>query len=341
MALTVTYPIIYAPAVENSFTRVVDLPPFVACPRYPILNFTSTRGQQWNCQKCTISPYFGLYEVGDKIPIQLNLPDARNGIISGTGDVSNPLIGWRQSDLSNPFWYVKAEIYDGSTVAPTLIYSLVDQFCSDWWVGYSNLVGSVQTLIIDTSLLPLGVTMFRVKVTTVNPLLADEIVVWSEPFCTNKHCTTNVKLEGSYSTIDCYNRDYRQPVAGATSKFKYIHTLANATNPVGYIPTPFYSSWRVRGEVVQTGFGAEKTLNDLGKVVKFKRIETSQLVVAEMMPPYAAQIISSILQADQFTVDGVQYDDATDVSKNEDAGREFFPSIELIKNCSVNNNACD
>lgn len=331
--MIIPYPVTYTPATENSYTRLLDLPPRVSCPRYPTLNFTSSLAQQWNCQRCKIQPYFSLFEVGDIIPIQLNLPDKRNHLL---GSITQPNVGWQQIDLVNPFWYIKAELYDGSTTSPTLILSRADLFCSDWWVGYSELVGSVQTLFVDTSLFPIGTTTFRIKITTIDAALAEDIVLWSEPFCVARDCKASVVVSGNYPTIDCENRDYRDP-----DLLNFVHTPFNGSNPLGYEPTQFYTSWRYQGVVVPISFGAEKTFNDLDKVVRQKAIKTDRFILSEILPPYAAQILAATLQGSEFYIDNVQYDTASDVSKNIEEGKGFLPSIDLTKTCQINNNKCN
>ena len=331
--MIIPYPVVYAPATENSYTLLLDLPPRVSCPRYPTLNFTDSLAQQWNCQKCKIQPYFSLFQVGDIIPIQLNLPDRRNNLL---GSITRPNVGWQQLDLINPFWYIKAELYDGSTTSPTLILSRADLFCSDWWVGYSELVGSVQTLFVDTSLFPIGTTTFRIKITTIDSTFSNDIVLWSEPFCVARDCKNSVVVSGNYRTVDCENRDYRTP-----DLLNFIHTPFNGSNPIDYIPTPFYTSWRYQGIVTPLSFGAEKTLNDLDKVIRQKSIDTYRLTLSEILPPYAAKILAATLRGSEFYIDNVQYDTASDVSKNIDEGLGFLPSIDLTRTCQINNNKCN
>ena len=331
--MIIFYPVVYAPAVENSYTQLLDLPPRVSCPRYPVLNFTSSLAQQWNCQKCTIQPYFSQFQVGDIIPIQLNLPDKRNNFLFGT-DVPN--LGWQQADLVNPFWYIKAELYNGSTTAPALILSRADLFCSDWWVGYSDRVGSVQTLFVDTSLFPIGTTTFRIKITTINNAFADDIVLWSEPFCVANDCKNTVVVSGTYASVDCENRDYRDP-----DLLNFIHTPFNGSNPLGYLPTPFYTSWRFHGLVSKQSFGAEKILNDLDKVVSAKSSQIDRLTLSEILPPYAAEILATTLQGGEFYIDNEQYNTASDVNKNINKGLGFLPSIDLTKTCNISNRKCN
>jgi len=336
MALTtIIYPVSYSPATENSFSRLAYLPPRVACPRYPILNFTASLGAQWNCQRCVHHPYFGLFERGDKIPIQLNLPDERNGILFTPSDITTPNIGWRQADLVNNFWYIRAEIYDGSTVSPTLIYSLVDDFCSDWWVGYSDLVGSIQTLIIDTNLLPINVETFRIKIVTIDAAGNDSITLWSEPFCSSS-CSDSVLVQGAYSTTDCYNRDYRNPTGGNGIYAIKVPFVLPAPNSL----TAFYSSWRFIGEVYANGHNSEQTLNDNNVVIRNRITQSFRLELGELIPPYAAQILAASLQSGSFTIDGESYDTAGDVLKNIDTSKAFLPAIDLTRVCEINNQKC-
>lgn len=350
MALIISYPVSYTPQTEASFTRTAIVPPRVACLRYPALNFVSQLGDRYNCQRCTTRPYFRPFEVGDIIPIQVNLPDLLNGnsaVFGPNASTANPNIGWRQTDLVNNFWYVKAEIYDATTDFPVPGFGLVNAFCSDWWVGYSNLVGSVQTLFIDTSLLPINLTSWYVRIAVRNVATAgvftEATSIVSEPYCLANSCKNNVLIRSEYLTTDCENRDYRTPepaLFGQAQVLKYVHTPFNASNPLGYAATAFYISERYGGSVAAESFDGEKERDDLDNVRRFTRIETYRLIINEMLPPYAAKMLAIALQGSSFTVDNEHYNEATGVSKNVLEGLAFLPNIELTKRCQVNNNSC-
>jgi len=172
MQISVNYNVPYAPALHPSAFRSLFCPPVVSCPRYPVLNFVSLETDRWNCNLCGADmPYVSLFNAGDIIPMQFNLTDVRNiNQITGT---LQPQIGWRQTDLINAFWYVRAEVYDIAD-CNTPVFSLVDDFCSDWWVGYSDKIGAIQTLFVDTSLIvAAGLDAFIIKIVTINDAPAD------------------------------------------------------------------------------------------------------------------------------------------------------------------------
>lgn len=349
MALRITYPVVYTPATENSFTRSAVLPPTVACLRYPILNFISQLGDSYNCQRCTSIPFFRSFERGDIIPIQVNLPDLLNGssaIFGPNASTANPQVGWKITGAASA-WYVRAEIYDATTNLPVAGLDVVDAFCSDYWVGYSNLVGSVQTLYIDTNLLPVGLASWYIRIAVRNDptpaVFTEAVEIFSEPYCLANPCENNVLVTSTYTTIDCDNRDFRTPelaLFGTAQPLKAVHTPFNATNPVGYTPTPFSIAERYQGSVSSENFATEKELDDLGNVRRYTRIDTYRLVLSQLLPPYAARMLANALFGSEFYVDGERYQDSTEVAKNILEGLAFLPQIELTKRCEVNNNSC-
>ncbi len=348
--LTIAYPVPYTPATENSYTRTAILPPAVACPRYPILNFVSQLGDGYNCQSCTQKPYFRSFERGDIIPIQVNLPDRLNGNTTAFGanaSTANPQVGWRVTGAGSA-WYVRAEIYDAATGLAVVGYDVVDAFCSDWWVGYSDRVGSVQTLFIDTAMLPNSLTTWYIRIAVRSSATAGNFAefaqIFSEPYCLAPSCRNSVLLTSTYVTIDCEGRDYRQPelaIFGAAQSLKAVRNPFNAGNPVGYIPTPFFISERYLGSVASESFNNEKKEDDLGNVRSYTRVDTYRFIISEMLPPYAARMLALGLFGSSFSIDGEEYQDATQVAKNVLAGLAFLPNVELTKRCQINNNSCN
>lgn len=332
MNLTVNYPLTYAPASHPSAFRLLQCPPIVTCPRYPSLNFVSEPSDKWNCNLCgSDAPYVSLYETGDIIPMQFNLPDIRN--INNLGGTLQPSVGWRQSDLSNVFWYVKAEVYS-LTDCVTPVFTLVDDFCSDWWVGYSDKVGSIQTLFVDTSIIAAaGLAGFYLKITTVNNLLAPNIVLYSEPFF-EVSCQTTQLLQAEYSTIDCENRDYRNPASAAVQGLKVPFVI-----PAADSLTPFYASWRFEGTFKATGNSSESTFND-NDIVTNQRITDTYELALFPIAAYAFDILKAIIRGSTVTIDGVEYTNFGDISQNLE-GRGFLPIISCETICKINNLGCD
>lgn len=331
MQRLVNYTVPYAPALHPSAFRLLECPPVVACPRYPTLNFVSEPSDKWNCNLCgSDAPYVSLYASGDIIPLQFNLPDVRN--INNTGTRS-PQIGWRQTDLVNVLWYVRAEVYS-FTDCDTPVFSLVDEFCADWWVGYSDKVGSVQTLFIDTSIIAAaGLDGFYLRITTVNDAMADAITLYSEPFLMTV-CEETVLLQSDYATIDCEGRDYRNPTDAVLQGLK-IPLVVPAADSL----TAFYASWRFKGDIKETGNSSEVTENDNRIITKQKITNTSELSL-DLMAPYAYKILRAIIRGQNVTVDGVEYTDFGDIAQNVES-RNFLPNITCSQICDINNLACD
>lgn len=331
----------YTPQIDPSYMRFAPLPAIVDCPRYPTLNFVDSRAASWNCSGFCGSekPYFSLYEFGDIIPLQLNLPDVRN--INQTGGTPKPQIGWRQTDLVNNFWYVRAEIYSLAD-CDTPLFSLVDDFCTDWWVGYSDKVGSVQTLFIDTGaiVVPEG---FLVKIVTIKDDLSDNITLWSEPFLRTDrkaNCNSTAVVTGRYNTTDCENRDYRTPENDYTVTGAALYAIKAPFVATGQALTPFYTSWRYECEVIETGNSGETELNDNDVVIRQKVIRNYNLEFTDMIPPYVVNILTAQMRGAYVAVDGTEYTNIGDISKETESGRMFIPSVPMERICDLKNLRC-
>jgi hypothetical protein len=332
MQITVPYNVPLAPALHPSAFRKLACPPVVSCPRYPSLNFVSQQTDRWNCNRCGADlPYVSLYNAGDIIPMQFNLPDVRNiNQITGT---LRPQIGWRQADLINNFWYVRAEIYaiDDCT---TPLFELVEDFCADWWVGYSDKIGAIQTLFLDTSLIvAAGVDAFFVKIVTINDALADEITLWSEPFILNL-CKNTVQIVSTYPQIDCVPRDYRNPTSDAIQGLKVPFV-----SPVADSLTAFFGSWRFEGQMRAVNNSSEQTLNDNDVLIRQKITDTFELTLFPIAP-YAYEILKALIRGERVLIDGVAYINFGDISSNLE-GRNFLPVLSCEQVCDIDNLACD
>ena len=333
MQISVPYPVVPVPALHPSAFRRLDCPPVVSCPRYPVLNFVSLQTDRWNCNRCGADlPYFSLYNAGDIIPLQFNLPDVRNiNQVSGT---RQPQIGWRQTDLINAFWYIRAEIYDATGDCTTPLFELVDDFCADWWVGYSDKIGAIQTLFVDTSLIvAAGVDSFFIKIVTVNDALADEITLWSEPFILNV-CKETLLITASYPKLDCVPRDYRNPTDASVQGLKVPFV-----SPVADSLTAFYASWRFEGQIKATNNSSEQTLNDNDVLIRQKITDAFELTIFPIAP-YAFDILKAIIRGERVLIDGVAYINFGDISSNLE-GRNFLPVISCEQVCKIENLSCD
>lgn len=318
-----TYAVPYAPATSPSFVRTALLGNIADCPQMPVSPFVASLGDSWGCTLCgSERPYAMPFLFGDVIPLQFNFVDRRNTT------PSVPASGWLVTGGA-PFFYVKAELWDDC--GNTRIFEFVDEFCLDFWVDYSTAVGSVQTLFVDTGLLPLGTQAFRIKVMNYN--LAGSVVetIWSEPFALiNPACTKSVELIGQYATTDCLGHEYRTTSVA----------LQTPVQPPTYVPTPFYLWQRLAAEMKYTGSSKDATQNDAGRVVSLISYENYNLIALQHIPPYAAKILQTIIQANTVLVNGVEYVNWGDLEQNTDLGRMFLPNLDAQTKCTINNTNC-
>jgi hypothetical protein len=276
-------------------------------------------------------PYVSLFDAGDIIPLQFNLPDVRN--INQSNGTLRPQIGWRQSDLINTFYYVRAEIYSLDD-CDTPVFELVEDFCTDYWVGYSDKIGSIQTLFIDTSLIvAAGLDGFFVKIVTINDTPTDEITLWSEPFILSG-CKNTVLMQSTYPILDCVPRDYRNPTDATVQGLK-VPFVAPAADSL----TPFYASWRFEGQMRVVGNSSEQTLNDNNVLISQTITDTFELALFPIAP-YAFEILKAIVRGEKVVIDGEEYINFGDISNNLE-GRNFLPVLSFEKICEINNLSCD
>lgn len=314
------------------------MPPVVDCPRFGAVGFVDSLAAQWNCvYSCGGDrSYWQPYKVGDIIPMQFGLPDVRN--INQNGS-RRPNIGWRQTDLVNNFWYIKADLYSLAD-CNTPILRLVDTFCSDWWVGYSNKVGYLQTLFVDTGMFSVADGFF-IRVATIGDDLQERIVLYSEPFMRVDRlasCPKTLLLESTYRTIDCENRDYRTPendysVPNASIYGIRVPFVGDGSTPL----TPFRASVRVAAELLQTGSSFEKITNDNNATLRQTVISGATLQFVEKIPPYQFRAVSACLYGDALTIDGERWDIEGAIEKNLESGKMFLPAVSMTARCEIKN----
>lgn len=333
MAIIIDYPVPYAPVVEDSFSRIMKLLPIVDCPQLntpPFIGDSQANG--WNCNLCASdAPYHNLWKRGDIIPFQAY------GVDQANADPKAPTIGFLDSAsgvVAGTNYYVKLEVYDWDCV--TLLFDQADAVCSDYWVGFSEKIGSIQTFFLDTSTLALAQEIFRVKITTYDSLGAVVSETWSEPFCLASCATPyTVLMQGFHPVEDCLQRQYITPdnaLGGAGSQ-----------TPL----TDYYTSWRFAGELINIGTTQERVLNDNDKVLSNK-VRTNFQIAMRKIPPYTKEILSTIITSTTVLIDpddgnGLQeYEEFTDIAKNIDNGtRMFLPRIECVQICEIDGFKCD
>lgn len=320
MPIVQNYTLPNAPFAFRSRTVTGALPLIVQCLTTQMPPFTaSSLGELWNCQRCGLEPeYKTPWLRGDIIPIQLNLRDLRNN----TGYAQ----GWRDS-VNTVFggWYVQAQILAGDCT--TVIYDFVDQFCSDWWVARSNIFGDVQTLFIDTNLMPIGLEVFQVKISLRAATGNTIIETYYSELYELTQCEDTILVEAYEPTQDCLMHDYRVPT-------QFVHTFANGTNPLGYTPTAYWNAFRYYGEITRIGFRNEVTENDNGIRIKSRRIDVSELRLTKPIPPEFARILAAQTRAETTLIDGERFVNFADFDQGQpNIGRMFLPEIEAQKIC--------
>lgn len=312
---------------SKTFTNYVPLPPIADCPAFPLALWLNNLSDSWNCNLCSSeSPYFVPFERGDILSFQLALPDRKN-------PSPNLLIAGWQLSTNPPFVlaYVKAQMYncEGTVV----IFDDVDLFAVDYWVAFVDGFGSVQNFTVDTAALPIGLTEFRIKVTTFDLSNNVDVVQWSEPYKIPNDCNdSSVLIESSWANLDC------------TPHYHGIPTLFLAQSsppPVGYVPTPYRSRLRLIGELYWDSVATSQTTNENDRVLSQTITETYKLQGFEPLPPFAAAMLRDALFGDNLTIDGDTYTNPSELTRGGDAGRAFLPDLTVEKKCENFNKKCN
>lgn len=321
------------PVVFESYHASKALVPIVPCASVGFPPFVGSLNDLWSCIRCGAETEYKIPFVrGDVFPFQFNLEDTRNpafGIMN---------LGWRTTANSGAgLWYISAELYSGDCT--TLIYSNVDEFCADWWVARDERLGSIQTIFVDTNLLPAGQTHFQIKISLREATGAGiKQTLVSEVFELVR-CEDSVFVTADYASYDCMDKRYK-PLLPRPEGI-WIHNTAGA-DPLGYEPTKFYSGFRYLAEIVRTGFRKEDTLNDNEDVIKRKNIDVFSLNLLRPIPPDIAKILATQTQANSVEVEGQLYVNFADFDQNsEQIGRMYISEIECEQVCRTSNYDCD
>ena len=309
--------------VSPTYSRIAVLAPIVDCPSIPYPPFISSIADGYNCNRCGSDPvYYMRYRIGDTIPLQLTLPDLKST------DVVNPSMGWLSSATAGNTYYIKAEVLDFDCT--TVIYSLVDSFCTDYWVTFDPIIGSIQTLFIDTNSLPVGTQVFRLRFTWYTSSHTVAGTVYSEPFMLENPCENTLLFRGDNSSKDCLRRVYYEPTA-------FYH---EGVNPFGYSPRAFWAQMRYQADIVEVGYTNEKTLNDNDVLINQKTSKNFEFRFYPM-PPYAAELLNAIITSEVVTIESEQYTNFSDVEKRIEGGITFAPILTASQICTINNKGCE
>ena len=332
---TIVFPVTYAPAVEVSFNRLLQVPPIVTCPVFNIPPWIGPNLELgWNCQRCGSDGLFlNAWRTGDIIPMQIAAGDPANT------DPINPVIGFKDSGtgiVAGVDFYVRLELYDTDCV--TVLSDDADDFCSDYWVGFSDKVGPIQTFFLDTSL-PIYTTlsgdMFRLKLSTYNFIGSLISETWTEVF-RKEECLPTVRFQSQHKNTDCLQHQYQLPTTA----------IVGPTVPPAGSPTPFFMAWRWRGELIETGTTSERVENDNNDLLSVKQRRLFQIVFRNI-PPYSKRIFDAIKSVsdvqiqrgdDTFEV----YQELGDVAKNIESGNRMFKIVTTcVQICNIDEFDCD
>ena len=307
--------------LSPSFVQFAQLLPVVPCALNVPIGWADSIGNLWNCRTdCAPKKFYQTFKKGDVIPFQFQLEDKGNAV------KMQPSKGWKNShDTAN--YYIKAELIAADCI--TVYSSNVDAFCSDWWVSFDNRLGSIQTIFLDTGLLPIGQNVFSLRVSTYDSTYTLVSTLYSETFIENVCDETHV-LTGRYANIDTFRNTYKQPTT-------YYHA---ATAAPTYIPTPYYSQMRVVSNMIASNFNTEFERNDNGKVLTSKHINTYDIAIIPYVPAYYAEMIANCVQSDTTLIDNVEYENISNIARNN-ASSLFKIDFTADKVVNISNRKCN
>lgn len=308
--------IVNIPNTSNLATFETDayrqqLPVKNTCPMLPPM-FYADALNAWNCSRCAGESKFCMpFNHGDIIPIQFQVPEVYHD------DPENPTNGWITS--ANPDGYVSACLLDCEC---NVITNFVDSIATDYWVSYKEGTGSIQTLFVDTSMIPKDLKCFKLSFEYFDADGESLVVVQSEPFCYCE-CAGTVEICSINELNDCFGRCYTEPA-------EFVGTSNKA----------FYQYLRIKGSFQYVGSGTNIQANDNGSINSKEIVNRFTLSLLKM-PPYFAQHVKEALFGDLVKVDGNEFEFAGDISQNNNTNRQFLIDIEAITTCSVSQVNCD
>jgi hypothetical protein len=140
---------------RNVSTYKVVLP-FSNCNEINDGGLLDDRSEGYNCTRCPNDKEYAIPVFPtDNLYFQFNFPDYRNT------DVTNPTKGWRDAtNSSGSDWYVGAGLLDACSGTPVSAGD-IDIYSTDYGAHYVDGMGSIQTAVIDASMLAtIGVDCF-------------------------------------------------------------------------------------------------------------------------------------------------------------------------------------
>lgn len=314
--MNIVYPVTYTPEVSYTDSIRSPIPVRYACPELPP-DFIFDDADSWNCNLCGSDlPFFTPYVSGDVIPFQTRFADNYNQPPSVLSTGFRTSVGGA--------YYIEVQLID---CCDNIISKNIDDFCDAWWIGHSQLTGSVQTFFVNTGLI--SVDCFKLKITynkidqsTGLPIIEREI--YTEYYKQISACGYNdtVLIESTYSDFDCDGLYY-----------------GTITNYLGNLNTPYYNSLRLFGEVEFTGDTESVTENDRNVIIS-KEIIKNYKVISGTYPPYYVKMLSKTVRGFNITVDGKQYQNFTYDQKSDDS-RMFGIDLSFDEICRIDSRKCD
>lgn len=313
----VIYPVVGGSLSANSYSRRAAVPIRYACPTLPP-NYISDSTEGWNCNLCGSQKlFYQPYIKGDILPFQTQFAD----------DYNNPADVLTASFYGNAFpvnYYVLVELLDGNGATVT---NIIEQFCDEYWVGYSTKTGSVQTWFVNTGLFPtalkcwsLKITYYRINQTSGLPEVQRSI--YTQEFRELDDCVDSVKIKSFYPNSDCNGNVY--------SEF---------SNTLGIGSTPYYNFLRIIGAVEFMGETVETTTNDRGTVIN-QTITENYSVFSGMIPEYYYKRVSQSVRGSRVFINDVQYETFT-LSEKSDGDSMFPLDLDMTKKCRLDNKICN
>lgn len=310
----------------NTYAIRQKLPAWRVCqdPKPP---FVLNGQENWNCARCAGEPDFMLpIETGDSFEYLFQFDDEVNT------DVTNPNFGWRESGTGADEFYMRARMVncDCSELAG---FTFVDQFCSDWGVGWNEVGGSFQWLKVDWGLLPTEVCCFTLQVekyVLVEGLPVLDQTITAGPFWRNdstacEMCAKEtILLCGTWKKTDCWGRRYD------------VGFGANGTT--------FTDCVRLPGNVVFLGMGTESVFD--GDIETKTNVRRKYRLELAGVPPMIAEWVATILGSNNtLSIGGYEINRAKgDTVGSFDRGVEgvemFYGNVEFSQLCEIQNFEC-
>ena len=257
----------------QSYGRQVCLPSLVDC-RASCELIAKDCAQLFNCNlQGGETSYCLKYEAGNSFDIQLRVIDEYNA------DPTTPVSGWGL--------FITAELINSDDVVVSTDYTA---FASDYVVGYTEGVGSYQTIRLNfDNCEALAGTCFSVKFRVFDSAAAEVEVFCTENFKKMVGCDSLLYLESIYSYLDCCGNYYGVgDVFVGSSNFQY-------SNRIGI----YAVLQNEEGSVEVETFGSIRTSTII--------LDVKNVSLFEKIPYYLHQYLKNVLAGEKIFVDSNQY----------------------------------